>query len=277
MLITNKTYAPHMKHPNLPVGIEWSMESYKMWHCRIYSYKYGVNIPLLLDTALSNSGCHYDIYSDDMNLADIDIREDEKDALCSAVCDVILDDLAPYEICDIMRDLDFEQDMRSKILHGAGVYAKKAAMRSNVRTALYDYFRENNALVLEGFIMFRMHDTREIWERCVEKATEDVILSEEEYELATLLYELINCYSNTPREVTLIIHEQTGYSIIDDMGTHIDYPEEATDSVLGMLCSIAPDVINVYDMTAEKKPSVTESVKKLFPNKVRIFTVINTH
>lgn len=240
-----------------------------MCNFQIYSCKYGVDISDLLRRRLSAAGCKFDVLAESEKLIELKISNEDTELLAAAVCELILYDLVQFELADMINELPFALEAKRDILCGAVGYARKAAMRTPVKNALYDYFSGNDTLVAEGFILFRMADTREIWERCIEKATEDMLLLEEQYELAWLICEMADKCSERKKDAVLIIRKDGSCILIDENDTHIEYPDGL--SVMNALMSLSPEFINVYDMLGNENNELISSLKGAFPSKVRVF------
>ena len=226
----------------------------------ICSYKYGIDVsePLIcrageLSVERVNDCC--------ARICCDDIKE-----LASLVCEVILTDLSQFEIADMINELPFELEQKKRILISAVGYSRRAALRIPVRRALFEYFSQSNRLVLEGFITFRMQDTVELWERCVEKAAEDIFLAEEKAELIQILCSLL------PRDdihVLLIVNPDCSLTLIDETGIQTDYPRGSEESIMGALIAISPAEIMLCDMSDGVMHEFIRALNSAFPKKVR--------
>lgn len=259
------------------VGIRYNMESdYNMRVCRIYSYKYKINTAKLLSFHLKYSGCEFELYSSGDTFAELQFESCELDSFIAGLCDFIIYDVSQFELADMINELPFDLQTRKEILLSSVSYARKATVKAPIIAALRDYFAENDSLVIEGFVMFRMKETREIWERCVEKATEDNAIFSEQYELATLIGELVGLSASGSKAIVLVIRKDGTCTIIDDYDTHIDYPAEAGDSIVGMLVSMMPESICIYDLSGIDENDLVKCVCGIFEGRVRVYrTVLN--
>lgn len=254
-------------------GIRYNMESEKgMRVCRIYSYKYNVDIAELIILQLKKAALPFSIAESGETYIEVMFLDAYENLFINALCDLLVCDIAPFELVDMINELPLDYHMSKAVLKNSIAYAKKAVMKYPIREALTEYFKENESLVIEGFIMFRMQSTREIWERCVEKAAEDSILLMGQSELAALLYEIIKMCCGS--EIVLILRDDGTCTIIDAQEKHIDYPKESCDNVLGMLCAMSPDTVTVYDMANGKQEKLLAAVSRLFGEKVRVYKTV---
>lgn len=227
----------------------------------ISSYKYGIDISELLSDRLGAENVTK--LNDNSAVMCVDSKERAADVMC----DIILHDLAQFELADMINDLPFELNEKKRILIAAVGYSRRAALRIPVRRALFAFFSENDSLVPEGFILFRMADTVELWERCVEKAAEDVLLGDEREELFELLCSLL---PDNNAHLLLIINPDTSITLIDDDGTHIDYPCGSEEIIMGIILTVSPAEIELCDMSDGVMDEFIAALGRAFPKKIKI-------
>ena len=227
----------------------------------ISSYKYGIDISEVLSNRLGAENVSK------VNYSCANVTVESKEQIADAICDVLLLDIAQFELADMINELPFELSEKKRILIGAVAYSRRAALRIPVRRALFAFFSENNSLVLEGFILFRMADTVELWERCVEKAAEDVMLGDEREELLELLCSLL---PENDAHILLIINPDTSITLIDEDGTHIDYPCGCEEAIMGIMLTISPAEIELFDMSEGIMDEFVVALKRAFPQKIRM-------
>lgn len=76
-----------------------------------------------------------------------------------------------------------------------------------MKRALWDYFEEYSELNLEGFMRFRMQDSLRGFERCVERACEELMIKAECLELMRVLSAFVRYRKSKIAEVSLILNE----------------------------------------------------------------------
>lgn len=193
------------------------------------------------------------------------------DDFLDAVSDLLLYDLSQFEIADMVKALPLSLPDRKIVLLEAIRCSKTAAVRSSVRRALKEHYSECDSLVLEGFIRFRMQDTLRIWERCVDKAAEELFLRTERMELMGLLGAFVRMRPARIKEVALILRPDGACSLTDDSDTHIDYPPDAYDSLVSLLVSLSPRRITVYDLSDGLCADLLTSIHRVFEDRVRVY------
>lgn len=256
-------------------GIRYNMEcGYNMRIFRIYSYKYNIDIAKLIKRRFNAAGMNYSILKSTEQAVEIGITDDEPELFCRALCEILLSDIMQFELADIIRGIPTSLEIKREILMRAVSYAYKAAVRTPVRQALCEYFSDNDSLVLEGFITFRMPDTLEIWERCVEKAAEDCLLTVQQEELAQLICDLVSLCPESIKEVIVIVRKDGSCTVVDEDDNHIDYPCSAYDSVMSILLTLDPERILIYDMTGNTEGELISSLKSVFSGRVRVYSTV---
>ena len=185
--------------------------------------------------------------------------EAEQAAKCA--CDILIYDIAQFEIADIISEFPFDLATKRSIFERAVVISNKAVLRYPVMRSLTEYFTEHSSLVLEGYVLFRMDDTAEIWERCVTKSIEDYLQECRLRELAGTFFRMI---SEGGSRIILIINTNSSFTLANDSGMQIDYPPQSEASLMYMLRSMSPDEIVLYDMSDGKNDDFINAVKKEF-------------
>lgn len=106
---------------------------------------------------------------------------------CEAVAELLLMDLAQFEIAYMVNGLPLTLEEKKAVLPEAICMAKRASGLEKLQGELMDYFEGNSYLSLEGYIRFRMQDYRRQWERCVYAAADEMLLNDEYTELLKVL------------------------------------------------------------------------------------------
>lgn len=235
--------------------------------------EYDVDIPELLIRRLRRNGSKYKITDSAERSLTISVYEDDMDGVIDSVCDLILLDIAQFEIADIVRSQSLSLSDQKLVLIEAIGYSKTIS-RTSVRRAIAEHFSENDSLVIEGFVRFRMRDTMLIWERCVDKATEELLIKIEHMELMGLLSAFVKMHPTRINEVAVIIRPDGACSLTDDSDTHIDYPPDAAESLLSLLISLSPQRITVYDMSDGLSSGLLNSIYRVFEERVRVYRTV---
>lgn len=247
----------------------------------VSTLEYDVNISDLLLRRMresSSGNCEtFTVAKNTPDTVELSICNDTQfDDFLDAVSDLLLFDLSQFEIADMVKALPLTLDDQKIVLIEAIRYSKTAALRSSVRRSLKDHYQDSDSLVLEGFLRFRMRDTVRIWERCVDKAAEELLLRTERMELMGILGAFVRMRPARIKEVALILRPDGACSLTDDSDTHIDYPPDAYDSLVSLLISLSPRRITVYDLSDGICADLLTSIHRVFEDRVRIYRTTHT-
>ncbi|MEG1559912.1 MAG: sporulation protein YtxC [Clostridia bacterium] len=237
----------------------------------IATMEYKIDITRLFLRRLKDTGADLPVSGKEDSFTVQIASETDFEACISATTELILMDISQFEIAKLVNDIPFELEARREILKEAIRYAKNAAMRTPVRRDLTRHFKESENLVLEGFIRFRMHETALIWERAVDKAAEEYLISLEQRELNLFLSEFANLRESIVEEVTLILTAEGNCILTDDSNSRIEYGKDGFDVLISVLVSLSPGMITVYDLSMGDCDELIRSIDRVFNERVRVY------
>lgn len=150
--------------------------------------------------------------------------------------------------------------------------------KANLYQQLFDYLRENDALVLEGFVRFRL---KTYWNELAEVAAWGVeaYLQEKEYrEFVELLRSFITLQEPRHRLVHVFAHEGQRYVLVDEAGEPIrlaqlemlianaeqEFRDE--DYLVSALVTLAPKHIVLHRF--QDKPALVETLCGIFAERI---------
>ncbi len=190
---------------------------------------------------------------------------------CAAVAELLLMDLAQFEIAYMINDLPISLEDKKTLLPEAIRLARRSSGIGNVQSELVEYFGENTHLQLEGYMDFRMKEYRREWERCVLKAADELLLDAEYMELMRVLAAFVKLRSPRAEDIYLILNPDGSCTFTDDKDIRIDYEQCTGDGIMSVLVGLAPESITVYDLSGGRCASLFENLKRVFEGRVRFF------
>lgn len=233
--------------------------------------KYETDINALLRRRMERLGCGI-ITDGDRKHASAEISGAvQMEEWCTAVAELLLMDLAQFEIAYMVNELPISLDEKKAILPEAVRSARRTGEIGAVQSALVGYFSENEHLQLEGYMGFRMKEYRQEWERCVLKAADELLLDEEYMELMRLLAAFVKLRSPQAGDIYLILNPDGSCTFTDDRDIRIDYERCTGDGIMSVLVGLAPESITVYDLSGGRCATLFENLQRIFEGRVRFF------
>ena len=190
---------------------------------------------------------------------------------CEAVAELLLMDLAQFEIAYMVNGLPLTLEEKKAVLPEAICMAKRASGLEKLQGELMDYFEGNSYLSLEGYIRFRMQDYRRQWERCVYAAADEMLLNDEYTELLKVLSAFVKLRSSGAGEVYVILNPDGSCTFTDDNDVRIDYEQCSEEGIMSVLVGLSPDRITVYDLSGGRSAELYDNLIRVFDDRVRFF------
>lgn len=190
---------------------------------------------------------------------------------CEAVAELLLMDLAQFEIAYMVNGLPLTLEEKKAVLPEAICMAKRASGLEKLQGELMDYFEGNSYLSLEGYIRFRMQDYRRQWERCVYAAADEMLLNDEYTELLKVLSAFVKLRSSGVGEVYVILNPDGSCTFTDDNEVRIDYEQCSEEGIMSVLVGLSPDRITVYDLSGGRSVELYDNLIRVFDDRVRFF------
>ena len=161
--------------------------------------------------------------------------------------------------------------------YGSINYLSQIERKERVLDRILNYLQQNNSLIIEGFIRFRLKDYFLELESAVEQASEDIILEKEYKEFIRLLKYFVEIQEPKMEEVNIIMNEDGEFRLLDNEGQIIDneYLEgiilqmadddiDYEDLLVSALISIAPENLMIH---FQNHP-VIETLESIFEDRV---------
>ncbi|MBQ2661262.1 MAG: hypothetical protein IJF80_01260 [Clostridia bacterium] len=236
----------------------------------VNTHEYGIDVKRILERRLKQVSSKLILEKTDKETVSTEIEsEKEMEKWCSALSRLLLHDIAPFELAKIVDALPFSLDERKEILKEAVKNSKNVLGYSAIRKMLLEYFKEDDSLNLEGFVFFRMADTKSKWEGCIDDALHEFAVRNEYLELMSVWASFAKMSPNRTGEVNVILHPDGSCTLTDESDSRIDCTRCTFDGIVSVLVGLAPEHITVYDMSAGESRGVAELLVRVFEDRVR--------
>ena len=200
---------------------------------------------------------------------------DEGERALAVIAEHILNDLRPLELKRLSALLPLSENERMAILPLAERLSSDFEGMESASNAISAYFAENELLVTEGFVRFRMPELIEKWAAAVDRAGEELILGRSYSELYRILGLVAEVLPGTDRsaEACLMLHEDGSFVISDENGCRIESASCEPKSLMALLAALAPERLTVYDLTRGFAAPVLRAVREMFGYRARFFVI----
>lgn len=140
-----------------------------------------------------------------------------------------------------------------------------------VTEALLNYLMEERILNLEGYLTFRMRETVGRWRIAVLTSAEEICAEQSYTDMLDTLASYLNGKPTRLIELSACIHPDGSLTLSDETGVRIEYADCTEDGVLGMLVSMAPERLTVYDLSEGTGTRLISSIRRVFSGRVRVY------
>ena len=221
-------------------------------------------------------------------------RESLHQYIADTVSEIILGDLQSQMVEKIIQDeyFYFGKEERSKILRdaiaimwGGNPTVRSEVIRSRWRSRVWkrimEHLENNDELVLEGFIRFRLKDFNHELEEAVDRAVDDLLIEKEYSEFIKLLRYFVEIQEPKVEEVHVLMGEDMKYTLLDsghhiinndmmeDLAKEISEKEISHDDLLiSSLITIAPLKITIHQFDRIQNKELLNTINKVFNGKV---------
>lgn len=222
------------------------------------------------------------------------IRDKLHQYIADTVSEIILEDLQSQMVEKIIQDeyFYFGKEERNKILRdamaimwGGNPIVRSEVIRSRWRSRVWkrimEHLENNDELVLEGFIRFRMKDFISELEDAVDRAVDDLLIEKEYTEFIKLLRYFVEIQEPKVEEVHVLLGEDKRYTLLDsslhiinndileDLAKEISDKEISYDDLLiSSLITIAPKKITIHQFDKIKNTELLNTINNVFTGKV---------
>ncbi len=160
-----------------------------------------------------------------------------------------------------------------------GYQARKQAVLFSV----YDYLREENTMLIDGFVAFRLKEYEVLLKKLACELVEQYVASKEYEEFISLLKYFVNIQQGRPQLAHVLVSKAGGYVILDEekkditaqcfadfLEGEILLTEEAYDDLLiSVLITLAPQKIVVHNRHAISNHELFSTIAQVFDGKIK--------
>ncbi len=239
----------------------------------VSTYEYDADIPRLIKRRLKRLGVSLNLREGEgKKTAAAQLEtETDMDAWCAAVAEVLLYDIAHFELARLVNDLPISLEQKKLALPEAIKSARGVGTPQALKREIAQHYEENESLILEGYVRFRMKDVQKAWEFTVVRAVEEILINNEYLELMSVLSAFVQLQTPRIKDVSVILNPDGSCTLTDDMNSRVDYEKCTGDGVVSILVGLAPERITVYDLSGGKNTMLAEILIRVFEDRVRFF------
>lgn len=221
-------------------------------------------------------------------------REKLHQYIADTVAEIILGDMQSHMVEKIIQDeyFYFGREEQNKILRDAMAImwggnptvrseVIRSQWKSRVCKRVMEHLENNNELVLEGFIRFRLKDFNHELEEAVDRAVDDLLIEKEYSEFIKLLRYFVEIQEPKAEEVHVLMGEDRKFTLLDsdlhiinndvleDLAREISEKEISHDDLLiSSLITIAPQKITIHQFEQIQNKELLNTINKVFSGKV---------
>lgn len=258
---------PHRMKGKRFIGKEKAVSSWI-----IQTMEYDVDLARLLEPRLLESGAPYVLSS---ARGGVGVRMEGRPgllALSKTLAEVLVHDLAPFEVAAMADETPLPVEDRRQVLHRAVNAARQREDLSETVQLLMEYLTREGTLCLEGFLRFRMRSTLLFWRLCVEEAFSGLLLEKEYAEAADVLRLLLNQRPPRCPALRLCLHGNGLCSLSDEGSLRMEYVDETGEGILSLLVGMAPARLIVYDLSGGARKELVRALTEIFSGRVCLYT-----
>lgn len=155
--------------------------------------------------------------------------------------------------------------------------------KSKILKSIIEYLEENNEIVIEGFINFRLRFIIDSIEEAVDRAVEEVVIEKEYNEFIKILQYFIDIQEPKLDIVNVVFKKDNTYLLLDEnynivkneileeiaielLESNINYD----DMLISSLITLAPRKIVIHKNKDETNTEIVKIIKNVFANKVSV-------
>lgn len=236
----------------------------------INTHEYDIDLKRLIERRLKQVSSKLEVKNEDKYTVYAFIEtQKELEKWCSALSRVLLHDIAPFELAKTVDDIELELEEKEEVLTQAVKFAKNVLGYNAIRKKLHEYFEDSDSLNLEGFVLFRMDDTKAEWDGCVDEALREFAVRNEYLELMSVWASFARMSPSRMEQVNVILHPDGSCTLTDETDSRIDCSKCTFDGIVSLLVGLAPEHITVYDMSAGENKGMAEMLLRVFEDKIR--------
>ena len=197
--------------------------------------------------------------------------EDGRWIAACALAALLSRDLIYFELAEEANRLPLERYEKQEIMTHVLRNVRDGSGDAALRQVLEAYLAENRDLNLEGFIRFRMQDQKQQWRLMIEQAAEDYLVSREYQELLGVLGAFVEMQPPRMGEIAICLHPDGSCTLTDDSDARIEYVDCSEDGIVGLLVSMAPERLVVYDLSCGNGKHLADTIARVFSGRVQVY------
>ena len=234
---------------------------------KIISCEYGVELMEKLKKLFTSAGVR-SIFEDGAVSAFIEEGEEERAAIAAA--DFLLEAVRGEELNKLVR-LYALSPKAEKSAVAAAIEESRPESRAEAAALILSHIKENDILIPEGFIRFRMPELYEEWVRAAGRAALEASAKLELEELCGLVSLLSGARPKGMGNMRLLLLPDGSAVLSDDTGCRIECmdPDEAVISAL--VDCFRPETLTVYDLSPEGMPGLRLRIREVYGKNAVVF------
>lgn len=216
-----------------------------------------------------------------------------KQQMADILSDLILGQWEKFLLWDLIREnyYYFSEEERRDIFHFASRYVGheddgrgvvyRLRRRSRVRKKIHEFLGQNNQIVIDGFIRFRLKEYVDELQEAVDRAVDDFLLEREYREFIQLLKYFVEIQEPRQELVHVLLLPGGGFELLDEHEQAIksDYLESFVldvmqneinyeDMLVSALITLAPGRIIFHRGEGELQDNTVLTIKNVFSGRV---------
>lgn len=189
-----------------------------------------------------------------------------------------------YYFAEEERKVIFENTFKILNIDGLPLgYGHPNGRRNRIFVRVSDYLEQNQELVIDGFINFRLKDYRQELLDAVDKAVDDFMMDREYKEFIRLLRYFVDVQEPRIEKVHIVMQANGGFRILDSCGKAInnqflegfvvenaDIELNYDDLLISALITIAPQNVTIHGANVKESCDTIETINSIFDGRVCI-------
>lgn len=242
-----------------------------MVDCEICTSKYDVDLCRLLSRRLAAYPNAFSLTENGGGARVFVDGADSLNVLCDALSILICRDLIYFELARMADILPLNLTEKQAVLTETLRTCRDHAAEAAVREGLTGYLSGCRRLNLEGYILFRMQKQISDWRTLVERAAQEQLMHREYAELLNVLNAFVEMQQPRIGEIAVCLNPDGSCTLTDDSDARIEYVDCSEDGIVGLLVSMAPARLTVYDLSGGTGRRLADAIAQVFTGRVKIY------
>ncbi|MBO4384029.1 MAG: hypothetical protein J5854_01245 [Clostridia bacterium] len=191
---------------------------------------------------------------------------EKTDGAAKAVAETLYRDLKPLEMARLVNLLPVSLRDKKEILPRAMKLVRDGDHAERVIGSVREFFKEENVLIAEGFLRFRLPLLLEDWALAVDRAGEEQILRDEYRTLAARLNPV-----KGEGEASMVLYGDGKIVLGFENGSRVEASSGDAKEIIALLSELDPGSLFVYDLTGGRDPGLLSVIRRIFGNRACFF------